>query len=351
MATRDHGEDQGSDISRPLLLASSVTVSRGPIEAGFGLTTPGSLPPRHANRQSSQERRPDDESTDMSRNGPNLDRQLETIEVELASYSPVMNEMTPLRSVKVPFSLNTGLWQISESGRRQIYLYIFPKTYVLHISSGPSKRPRLESGETAPYPRKKVHLMQPRHKKPVIQMPNLTKEATKTNVKTGTSNLELLRPSSSVRWCGLNTAFRIDTISTSQRGRRQKTRDCFKLSALELDSMLNMGWYRSKQPLQQLVAVECEDVCHHAPARVYRRMKSTGTARRSVGLTRIWLVGRLQRSSVLGTFVYQPWGLVRHPTSTRASVKHCVLLSAALTSVAGYRAFQIDEVTVDDEAH
>lgn len=75
MATRDHGEDQGSDISRPLLLASSVTVSRGPIEAGFGLTTPGSLPPRHANRQSSQERRPDDESTDMSRNGPNLDRQ------------------------------------------------------------------------------------------------------------------------------------------------------------------------------------------------------------------------------------------------------------------------------------
>ncbi|EXL89964.1 serine/threonine protein kinase [Fusarium odoratissimum NRRL 54006] len=145
-----------------------------------------------------------------------------------------MNEMTPLRSVKVPFSLNTGLWQISESGRRQIYLYIFPKTYVLHISSGPSKRPRLESGETAPYPRKKVHLMQPRHKKPVIQMPNLTKEATKTNVKTGTSNLELLRPSSSVRWCGLNTAFRIDTISTSQRGRRQKTRDCFKLSALEL---------------------------------------------------------------------------------------------------------------------
>lgn len=53
---------------------------------------------------------------------------------------------------------------------------------------------------------------------------------------------------------------------------------------------------------------------------------------------------------------YQPHtashgGLVRHPTSTRASVEHCVLLSAALTSVAGYREFQIDEVTVDDEAH
>ncbi|EXL65304.1 serine/threonine protein kinase [Fusarium oxysporum f. sp. conglutinans race 2 54008] len=158
----------------------------------------------------------------------------ETNEVELASYSSVMNEMTPLRSVKVPFSLHTGLWQISGSGRIQIYLYIFPKPYILHISSEPPKRPHLESGENAPYPRKKVRLMQPRHKKPVTQTPNRTKEATKTNAKTGTSNLELLRPSSSVRWCGLNTAFRIDTISTSQRGQRQKTRDCFKLSALEL---------------------------------------------------------------------------------------------------------------------
>ncbi|KAF5226894.1 hypothetical protein FANTH_14948, partial [Fusarium anthophilum] len=158
----------------------------------------------------------------------------ETNEVELASYSPDTNEMTPHRSVKVPFSLNTGLWQISESGRMQIYLYIFPKTYTLHISSGPSKRPCSESAESAPYPRKKVRLMQPRQNKAVIQMPSLTKDAAKISIKTGTSNLELLKPSSSVRWCGLNTAFRIDAISKSQRRRRRNARDCFELGGLKL---------------------------------------------------------------------------------------------------------------------
>ncbi|KAG4269055.1 serine/threonine protein kinase [Fusarium proliferatum] len=152
----------------------------------------------------------------------------ETNEVKLASYSTVTNEMTPLRSVKAPFPLNTGLWQISESGRMQIYLYIFPKPYIFHISSRPSKRPHFESVETAPHPRKKVHLDQPRQKKPVMKMQNYTKGTEKTDVRAETSNLELLRLSRSV------TAFRIDTISISQPGRRQKTRNCFKLGAPEL---------------------------------------------------------------------------------------------------------------------
>ncbi|KAF4962826.1 hypothetical protein FSARC_9109 [Fusarium sarcochroum] len=153
--------------------------------------------------------------------------------LEVASYLPIMDKMASPLQTGTSVSLTTGLWQISNLGQSQFFLYIFPKTYTFSFSSKISKRLRPMHEDNERGDKKRVRLarmaFEPESIRPGVGKPN-PERAMRASPIVEASSIQMSNAASSMTRSDINLS--ICTIDVTRRT-RLTIRNVFKLGSVK----------------------------------------------------------------------------------------------------------------------